>query len=343
MSGEGVRVVACRCVPYDLGFSRPWRTARGTLTRRRGWTIVLETDAGVSGFGECAPLADAGTEAPEQAEASLSGWLGRIPGMDLDSLWAALETEAAPPSVRCALEGAVAHVRATRQGVPLARLINPEAPLEFAVNASIGVADAGLTDRASAAIAAGFSVLKVKVGAGPAQDEQRCLLAIAQDLHPGISFRIDANGAWDAAAALRWIPVLEQMPIESVEEPLRDADPKALRAMQRDVSFPLALDESLPRYLADGLIDDLPVQRVVIKPMVAGGIRPCRRMIEQSSAEAVFTTTLEAAPGRWLVAHMAAALGSDCHHGLDTGHWLAEDVGTGPVIEAGRCRLAPAA
>lgn len=302
---------------------------------------MLETDTGTTGIGECAPLPEAGTETPEQAEAALSRWLGRIPGMDLDSLWGALEEEPVPPSVRCALEAAVAHVRATRRQVPLARLINPDASLEFPVNASIGVARAGLGERARAAIAAGFSVLKVKVGAGMAHEEQACMLDLASGLGPGTSLRIDANGAWDAATALQWVPVLEKLPVESVEEPLSDADPAGLRAMQQDLPFPLALDESLPRYVDQGLLGDFPVRRMVIKPMVAGGIRPCRRLVDQTRAQAVFTTTLEAAPGRWLVAHMAAALGSDCHHGLDTGRWLAEDVGAGPVIKAGRCRITP--
>jgi o-succinylbenzoate synthase len=333
------RITGCRAVPYDLPFVRPWRTAHGTMQRRRGWTIQIETDAGVTGVGECAPMPEAGTERPEEAGATLSAWLDRAVGMGLDALWEAVDREPPPVSVRCALEGAIADACASIAGVPLARLIDPDAPLEIPVNASVGAADDGLARRARAALDAGFRVLKVKIGAGPAQEEMARLRALASGLQKHASLRLDANGAWDEKTALRWLRALSDLPVESVEEPLAGADPELLGRLQGAAPFPLALDESLPRYLAEGRLAELPVRRVVIKPAVLGGIRPCRRLVARTPAEAVFTTALEAAPGRWLVANLAAAMGSDCPHGLDTGRWLAEDVGEGPPVAAGRCRL----
>ena len=48
---------------------------------------------------------------------------------------------------------------------------------------------------------------------------------------------------------------------------------------------------------------------------------------------------LEAAPGRWLATAIAAATGSPLAHGLDTGAWLARDLGEGPTVSGGRIRL----
>jgi hypothetical protein len=72
--------------------------------------------------------------------------------------------------------------------------------------------------------------------------------------------------------------------------------------------------------------------------MVLGGLCPALGLAATGS-ELVVTTTVDAAPGRWMAAHLAAALDSGLAHGLDTGGWLAEDVGAGPVIDRGRCRL----
>jgi o-succinylbenzoate synthase len=340
MNEGRVIINGCRLAPYDLEFVRPWRSASGTYTRRQGWTLLLETGLGVTGIGECAPLPEAGTETADEARAALSEWVEAVAGMELDTLWVALDNEPPPPSVRCAFEGAVAHIRATRLGLPLARLINPGCRLIVRVNASIGTADQGLEERVAAAAGAGFHVLKVKVGMGEPDDEFQSLRVAASRLPPGGAFRLDANGAWDGESAREWLGRLAGLPIESIEEPLAGADPDGLRRLQQSVTFPIALDESLPRYAAEGLLADLPVRRIVIKPTVAGGIRPARRLVEQAATEVVFTTALEAAPGRWLVAHMAAALGSHCHHGLDTGQWFAADLGAGPVIVAGECRLA---
>jgi o-succinylbenzoate synthase len=340
MSEDRIVVTGCRLAPYDLEFVRPWRSAGGTHRRRRGWTLLLETGPGVTGVGECAPLPEAGTESTDEARAALSEWVGAVTGMELGMLWETLDEEPPPPSVRCAFEGAIAHIRATRLGLPLARLINPGCSLTVPVNASIGAADEGLEARVVEASGAGFRVLKVKVGLSAPDDEFRSLYAAASRLPPRGAFRLDANGAWDEALARDWLDRLAGLPVESIEEPLAGANPDSLGRLQRSVTFPLALDESLARYAAEGLLADPPVRRIVIKPTVAGGIRPARRLVEQAGAQVAFTTSLEAAPGRWLVAHLAAALGSDCHHGLDTGRWFASDLGAGPAIVDGECRLA---
>ena len=340
MIDDRVRISSCRVVAYDLPLNQPWTTSHGKLTHRRGWLISLMADGGIAGCGECAPLEQAGTEPHDEAGESLHRWADRVAGMRLSRLWQLLDEETTGPAVRCALEGAVVDLAARRRRRPLAHLLNPAAPLEVAVNAAVGSADKGLVGRAARAVSDGFKVLKVKVGAGPAEIEIGSLRSCAERLPPGVTLRLDANGAWNLAAARVWMRELEGLPIEAVEEPLADMDPDDLRGMQREVNWSLAADESLVPLIGISGPGGLPVRRIVIKPMVVGGVRPSLRLATQASdCEVVVTTTLEAAPGRWLTAHLAAALDDGFAHGLDTGRWLSADVGPGPVIRRGRCRL----
>ncbi len=339
MIDDRVRIAETRIDPYRLGLLRPWRTARGELAHREGWVLRFMDEDGQTACGECAPMPEAGTESFDAAGAGLEAWCDRIRGLSLADVWRSVDEDEITPAVRCAVEAAAITLAARRRGLPVARLLNPEAGGKVAVNAAIGAADNTLIHRIREASQRGFRVLKVKVGVGDAGEELGLLQGVAARLPPEISFRLDANGAWDERVARSFLEGLAGLPVESVEEPLAGADPEGLLRLARVAPFPLALDESLPRLIADGWSTRLPAQRIVVKPMVLGGIRPAMRLARKSGRTVIVTTTLEAAPGRWIVAQLAAALDTGLCHGLDTGGWLAEDVSEGPTVESGICRV----
>ncbi|MGI9263744.1 MAG: enolase C-terminal domain-like protein, partial [Gammaproteobacteria bacterium] len=156
------------------------------------------------------------------------------------------------------------------------------------------------------------------------------------------TLRLDVNGAWSDSHAPGRLEDLCGLPIDCVEEPVSGMNSEILADLQSTLPFALAADESLPRLaplLEAGLF---PVRRVILKPTVLGGALPALRLAKLAACndvEVVVTTTLEAAPGRTLAAHLAAATRSQLAHGLDTADWLATDVGVGPVIEQGRLVL----
>jgi len=156
---------------------------------------------------------------------------------------------------------------------------------------------------------------------------------------------LDANGAWDADQAEMMIALLNRLPVESLEEPLRRSDDALLAALQAGARFPLALDESLVqrRPLTAGR---LPVRRLVLKPGVIGGLRPTLALARQAQAagrEVVLTSLIESAAGLWASAQLAAAIeavpAAPLAHGLATAHWLARDLGRPPLVRTGRLRL----
>jgi len=339
MIEDPVRIRDADIEPYRLVLRRPWRTAAGELRVREGWLLRIVDADGEVAWGECAPLPEAGTESADEAGTGLRAWRERLPGFSLADLWRFLDEEPPTPAVRCALEAAVVSLAAKRRRLPVARLLNPEAPAKIAVNAAVGCADAGLPDRVREATERGFLVLKVKLGLRDTGEELDRLRCAAVGLPARASFRLDPNGAWDEAGARAFLDGLAGLPVESIEEPLAGADPDRLRELAKHAPCPLALDESLPRFIASGASGDLPVARIVVKPTVLGGIRPCLRLATEADRQVVVTTTLEAAPGRWVAAHLAAALDTGLSHGLDTGAWFEDDVARGPVVECGVCRV----
>lgn len=338
-----MRLTGCSFIPYRLPLRHPWRSARGTIDWREGWLVRLESDTGLIGYGDCAPLPQAGTESLEMAAAMLERLAPSFRGMSPEASLTWLDTVAAgTPAVRCGLETALLDLLAQQAGLPLSRWLNPLSSPSVKVNAAIGGIDRGLASRALAAVEEGFAVLKLKVGLAAPQDELASLRDLTGCLPAGVSLRLDANCAWAEAEARDFLGALAGLPVESVEDPLANPDMAGLRRLQAGVPFPLAADESLLTIGADALLDYPAVRRVVLKPMVLGGLRPALALVHrvrEAGMECVVTTTLDSAAGVFAALHLAAAVANDLAHGLATSAWLARDIGDPPRPAGGRLRV----
>lgn len=330
--------------PYALPLGREWRSAAGGLEVRRGWLLRLEDDEGSIGYGDCAPLAGIGCESEAAAAAALAHWRHNLEGKNREGFLAALGTPQAwaAPAARAALECALLDLLARRRGRSLgAHLGNGDGQGSVGVNASLGTLGAETEAALERALEAGFSIHKLKVGMAPASQEIQRVEALCMRLPAGHALRLDANRAWDESTARRWLAALAGLPIDALEEPLARPDAAAWAALQAGAAFPLAVDESLGEWPRAALFDGT-VHRLVLKLPRLGGLLPALALARRFAAaggDCIITSSLESACGLLAAAHLAAALGGGLAHGLGTAEWLAADLGTPPVIRAGRLFL----
>jgi o-succinylbenzoate synthase len=338
-----IGITHCTFAPYRLPLRQPWVSARGGFVVREGWLVRLATDAGLIGYGDCAPLPQAGTESMDCAAACLSGWTATLPGLTLEAALGRIAASAAgAPAACCGLETALLDLLAQQAGLPLARWLNPHSSAAVKANAVLGGLDSQTVERALTAVAEGYSVLKLKVGLAAGNEEIPLLHHLACCLPAGVSLRLDANGAWNERAAEDFLGALAGLPVESVEDPLANPDMAGWFRLQAKVPFPLAADESLRILGADAVFNQSPVRRVVLKPMALGGLVPAlalARRAREAEAECVVTTTVESAVGVTAALHLAAAVANDLAHGLATSSWLLRDVGGAPLLAGGVLRL----
>ena len=175
----------------------------------------------------------------------------------------------------------------------------------------IGILDADVETRASQACEQGFRLLKIKMGVNPWKRELDRLQNLASQFPEQVTFRLDANGSWSKSEAYQVIAALKNLPVESLEEPLTSPDASTLRELQASVPWPLALDESLAHWPVEELVSNPPVKRLVLKPMLLGGLLPSLKLARRSlraGMESVVTSTVDSAVGVWAAAHLAAAL-----------------------------------
>ena len=342
LMGSSAVISRARVHSYRLPLKRPWRSARGNWTERRGWLIQLVTRDGLAGYGDCAPLPEAGTELFSVAETALGELLGGAQGCPSEVLLKSLDGCIDAPATRCGVECALLDILSKRETQPLARWLNATAANEVSLNAALGVLDSDIAHRAHAAIEKGHQVLKVKLGIKPAAREIAELKELVETLPDGIRLRLDANGSWDEATASSMIAALGNMPIESLEEPVTKPTWSNLVRLQALAPWPIAMDESLPRWQQGESPGQLPVSRLVLKPMVLGGVLPAMATAIQARAagvSSIVTSTVDSAAGVHAAAQLAAALAGDLAHGLATSDWFKEDLGSPPTVEGGKLRL----
>lgn len=345
----GLRVAALHTSPYRLPLCQPWMSAHGTRCERQGWIVSVQTADGALGYGDCAPLPEAGTETLDRAQAALLAAAAQLCGATVEAALAWLPGWMAGPAARCAVETALLDRLSRDAGLPLAHLLSPGAVARIAVNASLGALDARAIGRARRAVAAGFRVLKLKVGLQPWPRELALLrrLAALEDVH----LRLDANGAWPHVRAQQALTDLAGLPVvESVEEPLARPSLAGLAVLQDAAPFPLAVDESLGVLGAEAICRRRAVRRVVLKPQALGGVRASwrlARLAARQGLECVVTSAVDSAIGVWAGVHLAAAVsgiqpgGCPSTHGLATSTWLRRDLAAAPRVLRGTIALPP--
>jgi L-alanine-DL-glutamate epimerase-like enolase superfamily enzyme len=209
--------------------------------------VAVETDEGLVGWGEMAPLGSFYSEAfASGARAGITEVAPYLVGCDptqpltvMSILDGAMRGQ---PYIKSALDMACWDVKAKAAGQPLyaacgggfgdaVRLYNAIPP---------DTADA-VAARAVALVAEGYRRLQVKVG-GQAGDDYERLVAVRSAVGPAVELFADANGRWTTRQALEFLRLSRDLSI-TVEQPCATlAECAAIRA---HCPHPMVLDESI--------------------------------------------------------------------------------------------------
>lgn len=305
-----MKIIAADWLPYCLPLKRPWQTSRSGFSERHGRLLRLQTEADCIGWGDCSALPEFGiSEMAATDFAEETAYLDLVAqnnGLTLNS-WLSGE-----PSVR-----------------------------RVAVNANLGAIFSVTDEAVVEALESGCTVLKIKVGMGDWQDEIARLQHLSARLSPNARLRLDANAAWTTGDAELFLTACAELPVEGLEEPLRDPNLSELARLQNLVPFPLAIDES-SHLIGAAFFHQPPVRRLILKPARHGGLLTTLEIALRARAaglECIVTSSLESACGLLACAHLAATIAPQAVHGLATGEWFLADTGQAPKIVAGHLPL----
>ena len=298
-----------------FAFRAPLRTAYGELRERA--VLELQVEEGeVVGVGEAAPLEPYDGVSLDAVRAALERCRPLLEDAahgDREELVDACWLEAGLPQAVAAVDLALWDLEGKQTARPVAGLLGAHALAPVPVSAAIGAVDrAGAAAEAAAAVADGFTTLKVKVGVG--DDAGR--LAAVRAVAPEAALRADANGAWTVDEAVAALASLEGVGLELIEEPVHGLE--ALRALRERVEVPIVMDETAaePGAVSSGAADG-----VCLKVAACGGISGLLAAAEAARAAGAFVyvgSTYDGPVGIAAGVHAAAALQPTAACGLAT-------------------------
>jgi L-Ala-D/L-Glu epimerase len=292
----------------ELHLAVPFAISRATHTTKRVVLVELREGDRVS-RGEGVPDAFFG-ETAESVEREVRRALDVVTDdpRDLERVASRLD-ERFPHggAARCAID-VLAYDRAAQAvGVPLHEFLGLGTGHAPATSFTIGIADpAVMAERAAKAAAAGFTVLKVKLGHG---DDVAALAAIRERFSGTI--RVDPNAAWTADEAPRRIAELVRFDLEFVEQPIAPADIDGLRKVRAASPVPIVADEAAVGIADVARLADA-CDGINVKLQKCGGIGPARAMIDAAHERGMKVMlgcrAAETSVGIGAAAHLAPAV-----------------------------------
>lgn len=188
--------------------------------------------------------------------------------------------------------------------------------------------------------------VKVKVAEqGQTLDDDSARLAAVRSALPDAAIRVDANGGWDVATAIKALTRLAGVGLEYAEQPVPTIEGLAeVRRALRSAGTPvlIAADESVrkesdPLKVARAGAADL----IVVKVAPLGGVRRALDIVAQAGLPAVVSSALDTSVGIRAGLALAAALPELPYAcGLGTVSLFESDVTTDPLVaDGGAIRL----
>ena len=264
-----------------LPLREPFRISSGVVDERRIALLELVDGDGVTAWSECVAgeYPNYSSETIDTAWHAITEWvaprvLGRIFG-DAREVFPALERDfRGHLMAKAAVEMGAWVLTAERLGASLANVLGGTRS-HIATGISIGIqrSPEALVEKARAAFALGYRKVKIKIGPGA---DVAWIAAVRKELGPSVPLMADANNAYTLADADH-LAQLDGLDLMMIEQPFAFDDLVQHAALQRRLTTPICLDESITSVDRARDMVALGSGRIVnIKPGRVGGFTASR-------------------------------------------------------------------
>jgi o-succinylbenzoate synthase len=262
-----------------LELKEPFRISSGFEHERRILLLELVDRDGATAWSECVAAArpNYSPETVDTAWLAIREWLApRLLGRRFEhprDVHAVLDENVRGHNMaKAALEMGCWGLEATARRMPLSTLLGGTRD-EVPTGISLGLQSTPslLVERARAAVAAGYRKIKLKIQ--PGQDLE-FVRAVRKALGPHIEIMVDANAAYTIADAPH-LRGLDEFVLIMLEQPLGADDFIQHAQLQRELTTPICLDESITSISRARDMIALKSGRIInIKPGRVGGFGP---------------------------------------------------------------------
>ena len=315
---------------YNLPFKHPFTISKGTKTHQP--TLVVELEFfGIKGYGEAPAISYYNIPVEKMIEdiERKKLFIEKFSFSDPERYWHYLH-HLLPmnPFLVCALDMAGWDIYGKLKGKQLHELWNLDTTKAPLTDYTIGI------DTIEKMIAkideTPNPIYKIKVGF---ENDIETVAALRK--HTNAIFRVDANAAWTLEEALTKIPLLKDLGVELVEQPLVKDDWEGMKVLYEKSPLPIFADEAC--------VSEHDVEKchqhfhgINIKLTKCSGITPARRMITKArelDLKIMIGCMNESSIGTAAIAQLAPLVD---YIDMDGPLLLAEDIATGVRFDHGK-------
>lgn len=324
----------CNYYTYNLAFRHPFTISKGTKTHQP--TLIVELEyMGVKGYGE-APAISYYNIPVEKMVADLEAkkhFIEKFAFTDPQRYWHYLHHLIPNNSfLVCALDIAAWDLYGKLRQKPLNGLWKLDPSKGPVTDYTIGI---DTIEKMTVKMnEQPWPIYKIKLGT---PDDIGIMRALHAQSDKAV-FRVDANAGWTVEEALEKIPVLHELGVEFVEQPLAKDNWEGMKILYERSPLPLIADESC--------VQEQDVEKckghfhgINIKLTKCSGITPARRMIadaRQSGMKVMVGSMNESTVGSAAIAHLLPEID---YVDMDGPLLLKEDVATGLQFDYGKVTL----
>lgn len=345
-----MKITGIACYAVRLPLITPFIIAYGTYSHVESVLVRLTTDSGLVGWGEATPdpyvtgESWAGTDALLRHD--LLPLLRDQNPLARETVHARLDgLVTGAPSAKAAIDLALWDIAGKHTGLSVAALLGGPVRDSLIWHATLSIGTpAAMAAEARAAVAAGHTEIKMKVGAARLLDDVERIIAVRAAVGPDVTLMVDANQGWhDPATAIRAIHAIAPAAPIWIEQPIRADDFAGLAEVRRATGIAQMADEGV-HSARDGLrIAELRAADVInVKLMKTGGITGAMRLIavcEAAGVRCMVGSMVESTIATAAGVQIALARRAIVANGLIGPVMLREDLATGLTYAGGAIRI----
>jgi o-succinylbenzoate synthase len=341
-SNQSLSITQIEIYKLSIPLKEPFIISLGPIHNAENIIVVIRTNTGISGFGECSPFMTINGESQDTCfivgQLLATSLKGKNP-LDIESNLQMMDKIIyGNSSIKSAFDIAMHDIASQNAGMPLYQFLggqkNKTLVTDYTI--SIGTPEKMAFD-ALKIKNAGYPVIKVKLGEGEKIDVAR-IKAIRKAIGKKLSLRIDANQGWDVKTAIKTLRSLNKYNIQYCEEPVPRWDFMELRKVKKKSPIPLMADESCcDEHDAKRLIKLKSCDMFNLKLGKSSGIYKAQKIIALAEKENMTMQVggfMESKITMTANAHLALSSKNILHCDFDTPLMFASDPVSGGIVYA---------
>lgn len=316
-----------------IKLKEPFVISLGPMYHAQNVIVVIHTNQGITGFGECSPFMTINGESMETCFV-VGQYLAKVlkgkNPEDIEACTQAMDkTIYGNSSIKSTFDMALYDISSQKAGLPLYKFLGGHNNKEMQIDYTISLSNPEkMAADAKSIVENGFGIVKVKLGHSKEQDIET-VKKIRDAIGPKIPIRLDANQGWKTEEALDILKALTPYKIQHCEEPVPRWDFMELPNIRRFSPIPIMADETCcDHHDAKRLIALNACDLINIKLSKSGGIFKATKIAKLAKAAKMKIQVggfLETRLGFTASAHFSLSSDNIVYYDFDTPLMMEED------------------